>query len=368
MEIVTQGLDQWLEAPFLQEIRGDQLFAMMRTIKSRDLSGVMECALDGGRVSVLNFHEGRPAEDKTLLGQLVKRPAIVTAWMPRAAPKTAASEASRLRLDARKRLTAELVELFADYPALRTGRGWALVACRDEIVAASRPWDEIEGLGSLIGLIAQINAAHAQLLADKSLRRATVDFGDLRIGVEHVGGEWSLLYRVPPDVQSLVGLLAQEVGTTLAKAGESLDGAAYAPCSRAVTSIETEYVAVRPDLYREIERTLRLAYADEAPWRRIWFRYGNPIVYNLCRDGDSFQELGGQFAALVHLLRHDLASLTGRTARNFVLHAERSTVWCHLRAGDDFYATSYETAGTVYRSVDRRLTEQGLASLNLHLR
>lgn len=352
----TTTFDRWVQAPFLQQLNGRQLFDLLQSIHRGHYSGVAECALEDGRVSVLRFDDGTPLAERDEVSRLVGRDSVVVAWMPgRSEARSGEDTLSRERTE-RNRDLAELVRqtVTRDLPDL-DDKGWIAFLDRDELLAAAGGQ---VGLRSVTGLVAQVNGVFGDVLRDRPLSRFNLDFHGERFGFQRIDGERSLLYRKPRSVeQKRFQQTLNELRETLLQSSGGANE--YDLRSNASVRRETSYAMLRPQLYRRIDRAIRARFAEfGTEWDHIWFQRQPRVVYSMPRDGHSQQEIDSSLAQLLGLVRQGFEPLVGTPAANLVLHAPGATIWCDFFA-QGFWATRFDQEGVVFRSVAEEVAQGG---------
>ena len=337
----------WIGAPFLREISGQDLFQVLTVIKQEQASGTMELAISAGVVEMLHFEEGKPREGNEKIAVLCRRDALVVAWMP-GRPKTPAGR-DEDTLPPTPTLEDALHKALQTAPAFRSGAAWAVVTRRTEIVACSS--EQIPGLQSIVGLVAEINGTFSRLLDERHLERACIATNEHRYGMSLLGGPWMVVYRIAPDHQADLNDTVEAVRDVLRHGAADVGEDAFRIASRAGSKRQTEYVRFRPRLYEPLQRSIQQSLAlREHTWVQTWFRpEGQSVVAIVPRSGEPRQELDGDFEALVAAVTGDFGRVVGHRPVDMVLHADGSTLWCVFGTDGGFIANRFDTRELIYK-------------------
>lgn len=343
---------QWIGSPFLRELSGSDLFQVLTVIKQEEVSGEMELSVSAGAVEMLHFTEGRPLEPRDKVVALCKRDNLVVAWMPGKVRtvRDAGAETGSSTLPPQPDLAERLRKLLATRPQFGEAGAWVVVARRSEVVARSTE-SAIEGVQSLVGLVAEINGTFRAVLDEQPLARVCVAFPEWRAGFTMLGGPWMLLYRIPTRSQSDFNALTDEIRGLLRESGQDLDAEPHRIVSHLGSERQTEYVKFRPKVYEPLQRSIQRSMTmREHTWTSTWFRgAGDTIVSVVPREGEPRQELDGDFEALVQAVRGPFASVIGAEPLDMVLHAAGTTIWCVFDEDGAFVANRFDTREVIYK-------------------
>lgn len=329
---------------------------MMVTIRDRQISGIMECAVDNGGVFSVMFHGGKPITSRDRIAQVLNRDSVVVAWMPHSDAEISARRNAGAGDSEDDRLRRRLQEAMAGHAVFADKSGWFSVVRKTEIFALSLGQEDFSGGGILTGLVAQVNGAFADVLRNKPLVRFTLDCGGARLGYEALGGEWTTLYKVPADRQGDAVACTRQIRKIL---GERTGGELYAVQSRLTDRLKSTYAMFRPQWYRQLERSLRreLKEADTA-WSHIWFKFSANFVYSMSLEGEANQEVDGSLEQLLRLIRQAFEPLGLGIACNLVLHSTGTTIWTDFFP-EGFWATRFDGDTVTLRSTAGRIASLG---------
>lgn len=337
----------WIGAPFLRELSGQDLYHVLTVIKQERASGTMELAISAGVVEMLHFDEGKPQEGSEKIAALCRRGALVVAWMP-GRPRAHAGQDENT-LPPTPTLEDALHQALQTAAAFRSGEAWAVVTRRTEVVARSN--EQIPGLQSIVGLVAEVNGTFSRLLDERHLERACIATVDHRYGMALLGGPWMVVYRITPGHQADLNDTVEAARRVLHDGAANIGEDAFRIASRAGSKRQTEYVRFRPRLYEPLQRSIQQALAlRERTWVQTWFRpEGQSVVAIVPRSSDPRQEIDGDFEALVAAVTGDFGRVVGERPVDMVLHADGATLWCVFGADGGVIANRFDTRELIYK-------------------
>lgn len=337
----------WIGAPFLRELSGQDLFRVLGVVKQEHASGTMELAVSAGVVEMLHFDEGRPREASEKIAALCRRDALVVAWMP-GRPKVRHDQDEETMPPA-PTLEEALNAALRTGAAFRSESAWAVVTRRTEIVARSS--DQIPGLQSIVGLVAEVNGTFSRLLDERHVERACIATVGHRYGMALLGGPWMVVYRIAPDHQADLNATVEAVRDVLRGGAADIGSDAFRIASKLGSRRQTEYVRFRPRLYEPLQRSIQQALTlREHTWVQTWFRpEGQSVVAIVPRHGEPRQEIDGDFEALVSAVTGDFGRVIGDRPVDMVLHADGATIWCVFGADGGFIANRFDTRELIYK-------------------